>query len=212
MLKLKNNIWFIHKPKTGGSSVKKFLLDNGLILKDYRNEKDSNIKIGYFEDIPNINHKVPLHKDGKWVSITRNPIDWYDSYFFFHAQKMIQGAKYPINKSILREALYHGYDANVSFDAFIMYLVDKNYPAYSKAYEYYNKRCEYILNTDTLAKDLGNFLLKEYGSTFDAESKLEEINPTIYQSRKHELKPHLPDHHVSEEAKDLIRTLDKKFF
>lgn len=211
MLELKNNIWFIHKPKTGGTSVKDFFLANGLVVKDYKRHT-SNVKIEYFENVTNTNHKVPKVKQGKWVSITRNPIDWYESYFYFLVQKMIGGRKYPTHNSVLREAVQYGYSKNISFDYFVQYLYDKKYPAYTHAYNFYNKRCDYILRTETLATDLANFLLTEYNDTFDVEAKLKILNKTIYQSKKTEINSKLPDQVVTEDSKNMIRELDKSFF
>ena len=197
MLRLKNDILFIHNPKTGGTSVRQFFNDAGLVVKDYKHIHVPNVK--YFEEVPNANHKVPKEKKEKWVSITRNPIDWYSSFFYFMSQKMMQGRKFPKYNSVLRKALDIGYKDNMNFDSFIEYLAKENYPAFSLAYEFYNKDCDYILRLENLKSDLEEFLQKEYGKEYDVESMLKVKNSTK------------PKKVVSEHAKELIRKLDSKY-
>ena len=78
MLALKNNIIFVHVPKTGGRFIRKSLRQLDLIDGKYA---------GLHSGLDELN---PVHNDYRKVAGVRNPWDWYVSLYFFQKNLMCQ--------------------------------------------------------------------------------------------------------------------------
>ena len=87
---LKNNVVFLHIPKTGGTWVKKVLEDEGLLVADYSHEHST---YDYFAAATRLlrkrNYFYRLQKrrflvdDPKFFCVVRNPLTWYESWYKF---------------------------------------------------------------------------------------------------------------------------------
>ena len=203
---LKNDVIVIHRPKTGGSSLRTFFADNGLVKVDYKsNNSLYKGKYSYFQNLENLAHPVPVVKEHKWISITRDPISWYRSFFYFHVQKGRQGRVMNHSTSILAKAFYAGFSNKESFETFIDYMYDRNHAAYTEAYNFYNKRCDVVFNLKNIKEELSQFLIENYGEDFDVHTTYPIVNPTQYKRDDYPTE-------VPQGCKDKIMELDKTFF
>ena len=81
------NSVFIHIPKTGGSSIQRWLLDNtdSRVTKATKHQPLSDIELKY----------------GKFdfsFAVVRNPWDWCVSWYFFSRDRALRRIKHPKNK------------------------------------------------------------------------------------------------------------------
>jgi len=208
MIVLKNNIIFIHRNKCGGMSLREFFHTSKLAVDDYReNNHKSQIKVKYFEGVHNLSHSVPVEKTHKWISVTREPVSWYKSFFYFHMQKKPQRStnSYVHPESRLFSAFIEGYNDGGSFDTFVNYFVKHNWPAFSNHYDFFNAKADYILNLENLNLELAEVLKKEYGSDFGCKHSIKTVNAT--QHKKHNL-----DINISQASIDNIKVLESKWY
>lgn len=211
MILLKNNLLFIHRNKAGGSSLRDFFSGSPVFVEDYRTSETINYKgkLKYFENVENISHCIPFEKKHKWITVTREPVSWYQSFFFFHAQKKKQRGQnnlyYNHKDSKLFSAFIDGYNKNIDFDVFIDYFYQKKWPAFSHHYEFFNSKADYVLNLEYLSDELSALLIKEYGDDFNCKEKLKVKNPTLYS--KYNL-----NREISDESIEKIKELESKWY
>lgn len=92
---LKNNLIFLHIPKTGGNWLKKILLEEGLVERSIEHKHASfelvcgNLRAGRQRTNPvrHIARHVLTRRNWVFFSVVRNPLKWYESWFKYQKSK-----------------------------------------------------------------------------------------------------------------------------
>ena len=207
MMQLVGDYWYLHQPKTGGSSVEQFFRDKNLVLNEYRGTTESKQMYGGYECFEGWKQTIkrPVIKPGTVLTSYRNPFDWYRSWFFYFSFRLYNGHPIRSSKSTLWLATKAGADDNYNFTTFLEYLTEHNYPGYTKAYEFFVMYSDIAFRLEHIVEDLSNFLVDAYGEDFNVGEDLKLINPTVSPYRKE-------TYELSEYDINLIKNLDSTFF
>lgn len=137
----KNNILFLHIPKTGTNWTIEILKINNLIKEKL---------VGKHDTLKLLNKRYNKINYLKKVCFVRNPISWYESAFKYYTS---------INWRVWNRPRWHPCRelwelGDKSFNKFIENVI-KNCPSYlSKMYELYTKDCDFIGRQENLKDDL----------------------------------------------------------
>ncbi len=85
-LLLKNNLVYLHIPKTGGNWMTKILTESGAVLAPFENKHASyDLVAGYMRRQQN---RLNLNGDNiHYCAVVRNPLKWYESWFKYQTSK-----------------------------------------------------------------------------------------------------------------------------
>lgn len=148
---LKNNITFIHIPKTGGTFIRSVFNKIGVVEKDYTTSKGvKNCKT--FENIISC-HMVPTQSRHYTFAFIRNPITWYESYYNFRVGKHKKHKRLPGEKLVCN-AFKESVSDNYNINTFVKYLYRNNYPYYTLQFRFYNPYISEYFYFENLKKDL----------------------------------------------------------
>tara|TARA_Y100001970_G_C14208455_1_gene845436 strand:- start:608 stop:1264 length:657 start_codon:yes stop_codon:yes gene_type:complete len=163
-LLLKNNIIYLHIPKTGGTTLRELFKKNNLIkyeigykhatLDRVGNINRGNINNLFFEVYKSLKIRS---KKINYFTVIRNPISWYESIFnYTNKKKKIWGKFDQINWHPLSDLnkFLESNDFNQFMDKINLY-----YPGYlTSLYSRYINLQTNIIKLENLEKELSNFL------------------------------------------------------
>lgn len=89
-LLLKNNLVYLHIPKTGGNWLSKLLLDNGCVRKSLEHKHATyDLIAGRLRRRSLLERKLTLRgvKDLTYMVVVRNPLTWYESWFKYQCSR-----------------------------------------------------------------------------------------------------------------------------
>jgi len=150
---LKNDMLFLHIPKTGGNWITEVLEINGLIKKNLPEKHDT---------LELLKKRHPNLKYNKIFCFVRDPLSWYKSWFQYSTAKNWRNwGKYKWHPCKPLNGL-----GATTFNDFIKNIIDRCPSYVSNLYGLYTKDCDFIGKQENLEKDLIKVL------EFDGELKL----------------------------------------
>jgi hypothetical protein len=201
-LLLKNNVVFLHIPKTGGSWVTKVLKENDLVLTEFSHphadlERVNNFSGHYIGHYLKLSVKFKcnfenLVNDSLKFCFVRDPISWYESvwrYYSDHNWKKFTREKNP-SRFGLKYDLWHPWSPleELNHDTFENFINDliKLYPGYlTHLYNsYVDKRyTHYVGKQENLIEDLIS-ILKELDLKFNKDKIIKSTKENTSKSQK----------------------------
>lgn len=148
----KYGVAFFHIPKTGGTWLRHILKINNIETTYYAIDKRYPTKCSSILIKPNeIHHlpNLPNKKFKKVITIIRNPIDWYISFYTFRTNNR----KYTWNKN----RLFDKWTKAKTFEEFIDKVIDRFPKGFlNDLYKEYVEKSTDVFKLEKLNKDINN--------------------------------------------------------
>ena len=184
---LKNNLLYLHIPKTGGNWLTKIMRSHGCVLREIESKHATyDLVSGRLRARSFIQRKLTLRgiENMKYMAVVRNPLKWYESWFKYQTSNGFRDWGEAGNPLLWHVMSSINLAKQRDFNEFVL-AINREHPGFvTSLYAAYTARSSAIV--------LKNENIREDFARINSRFELGVSEAAIFESEEHGVSPKLP--------------------